>query len=455
MKFIYADSLDVVDPGYDFIADRHAAGRQPYWDDVYPHEILGRAPYKGMLVSRAIVGGHFIGGKYSEAQSMRFRRAGARQFLRLDSEEFSHLPIFGDCGAFSYHREDVPPYSPEDTAVFYEDAGFTHGCSVDHIIFEHEEGLRALSGGSVESRRRFDITLANAEEFLRISRAMRSRFTPLGVVQGWSPQSMAEAARRLVAMGYDYLAVGGTVPLKTDQVRACVVAIREAIPASIRMHVLGFARADEIESFTDYGITSFDTASPMIRAFKDANKNYFLPAGHGGLTYYTAIRVPQALENNKLMALVKQGAVAQEDLVRLERAALTLLRAYASRQADLEETLAAVLAYAVPATLGAPLERLPGSNSVRSLEQRYRRTLGDRPWEQCPCAICQSLGIEVLIFRASNRNKRRGIHNMAVFDGLVDSLDREGPKHADLPLSSDSGAPECAPPSGLVRCASG
>ena len=76
MKFIFADSLDHVDPGYDFLRDRYSEGRTPYWDDAYPHEIMGYAPYKGMLVSRGIVGGAAVGGKYTEAQSMRFRRVG-------------------------------------------------------------------------------------------------------------------------------------------------------------------------------------------------------------------------------------------------------------------------------------------------------------------------------------------------------------------------------------------
>src|SRR3546814_17282985 len=75
---------------------------------------MGYAPYDGVLVSRGIVGGPAVGGKYSEAQAMRFRRVGARTFLRLDKPEFAHLPIFGDCGAFTYHKEDRPPYSPED-----------------------------------------------------------------------------------------------------------------------------------------------------------------------------------------------------------------------------------------------------------------------------------------------------------------------------------------------------
>ena len=109
--------------------------RQPYWDDVYPHEILGYAPYDGVLVSRAIVGGHRSKGKYTPAQARRFEAVGARKFLRLDTPEFAHLPIFGDCGAFAYAQEERAALQPAEIAEFYDDCGFTHGCSVDHIIF--------------------------------------------------------------------------------------------------------------------------------------------------------------------------------------------------------------------------------------------------------------------------------------------------------------------------------
>ena len=449
MKFIYADSLDLVDPGYDFLADRHAAGRKPYWDDIYPHELFATPPYDGMLVSRGIVSV-----KYSEAQGMRFRRSGARTFLRLDKGPLAALPIFGDCGAFSYHKEEVPPYTSEDTAAFYNDGGFTHGCSVDHIIFEHDERVGGLDGGDPESRRRFEITLDNAEQFFRATRPMKSHFTALGVIQGWSPASMGEAARRLVAMGYDYLALGGTVPLKTVQLKACVAAVRDAVPASTRLHILGFARADEVADFRRFNITSFDTASPMIRSFKDAVKNYFLPSPSGELTYYTAIRVPQALENSKLNGLVRQGALGQEELVRLERDALAALRSFDREQASLDDTLDAVLAYATPATLGAPLERLPGSNTVKSLKERYRRSLGDRPWRRCGCDICKALGVEVMIFRASNRNKRRGMHNMRVYSRHLDRLSSGSIAHDHAPLPGHSCTPECSP-SGRDVCSAG
>jgi hypothetical protein len=438
MKFIYADSMDFVDPGYNFLSDRNAEGRNPYWDDLYPHEILGYAPYDGILVSRGIVGDHQVSGKYTEAQAMRFRRVGARRFLRLDIPQYADLAIFGDCGAFTYHKEPEPPYAPEEMVEFYDDAGFTHGCSVDHIIFDFDEGVKTgLEGGSGEARRRFDITLANAADFLSAATRLSNRFTPLGVIQGWSPGSMGEAAKRLVKMGYRYLAIGGTVPLKAPQIKACLRAIRSQIPPDIALHILGFAKADEIETFVPFQIASFDSTSPLIRAFKDNKSNYYLRREDGRLDYYTAIRIPQALENTKLLHLVKQGTFRQEDLMMLERRALDMVRAYDVGEAGLDETLEAALAYGTPAILGMPIDQVARSKALEALRTRYHRTLSEQPWKRCSCAICQAISVEVIIFRASNRNKRRGIHNLGVFKTLVDNLPHPDVKHGQTDLFGD------------------
>lgn len=432
MKFIYADSLDYIDPQYDFLADRSGPGRRAYWDDQYAHEFLDPPPYHGLLVSRAIVGdGPVGGGKYTAAQAQRFRREGARAFLRLDTPRFAAMPVFGDCGAFAYHRAEVPPYTPDDMLAFYEDAGFSHGCSVDHIIFEFDESHGAgLAGGNDEARRRFDITQENAEVFLRAARPLTNHFTPLGVIQGWSPGSMAEAARRLSAMGYRYLAVGGTVPLKVPQMKACLRAIRDIIPSDICIHVLGFAKADDIADFRPFGITSFDTTSPLLRAFKDAKSNYYVRRDDGRMDYYTAIRIPQAIENPRLQRLAKRGVCRQEDLLRLERRALGALRAYDREEITLEEALEAVLDYDTQALREESGETASGRKMVE-LRSRYARTLHDRPWKGCGCAVCRQASIEVIIFRASNRNKRRGMHNLAVFKTLVDDLEKKGTTTAD------------------------
>jgi hypothetical protein len=424
MNFIYSDSLDYVDPAYDFEADRSQAGRRPYWDDLYPHEFMDEPPYDGVLVSRAIVGdGAVGGGKYTEAQAMRFRRVGARTFLRLDSARFSAMPIFGDCGAFAYHREAEPPYTPDNMLEFYEDAGFSHGCSVDHIIFDFDESLTGRTeGGSSEARRRFEITIANAEAFLAGSRRLGRGFTPMGVIQGWSPGSMGEAARLLTRMGYRYLAVGGTAALRTPQIKACLRAIREAIPADVALHVLGFGKADDIADFLPFRITSFDTTSPLLRAFKDARSNYYLRGEGGLLKYYTAIRVPQATENPKLQRLARRGLRRQEELLALERHALQTLRMYDRGEVDIEETLEAVMAYGTPDMLAEEDAGAMSPQAVAALRGRYARTLSDRPWKSCRCAVCRTASIDVVLFRGSNRNKRRGIHNLGVFQTLVEDL---------------------------------
>lgn len=423
MKFIFADSLDYVDPAFDFIADRSAADRQPYWDDAYPHEILGYAPYDGVLVSRGIVGDHRVKGKYTASQARRFSLVGVRKFLRLDKPEFQHLDIFGDCGAFSYVEEERPPYTPAEMVEFYDECGFTHGCSVDHIIFDFDAACVGMEGGSVEAKQRFEITLENADGFRREALAIDAGFTPLGAVQGWSPGSMAEAARRLVAMGFDYLALGGMVPLKSPDIKLCLEGIREAVPSRIKLHILGFAKADDIDSFHGYDIASFDTTSPLIRAFKDAKQNYYLPGDGLALRYFTSIRVPQAIENPKLQRLVKKGVFRSEDLVRMESAALGSLRAFDRGEADLEETLHHVLVYSAPLFEEKPYEDCSTSPTLARLAGRYRETLLERPWRQCPCAICADASIEVIIFRGSNRNKRRGIHNLAVYKDHIERLD--------------------------------
>lgn len=423
MKFIFADSLDYVDPAFDFIADRSPAVRQPYWDDAYPHEILGYAPYDGVLVSRGIVGDHRVKGKYTASQARRFGLVGVRKFLRLDTPQFAHLDIFGDCGAFTYVQEDRPPYTPAEMAGFYDECGFTHGCSVDHIIFDFDARLAGMEGGAQDARQRFDITLENADGFRREALAMGAEFTPLGVVQGWSPGSMAEAARRLVSMGYDYLALGGMVPLKSPEIKLCLEAIRDVVPSSTRLHILGFAKADDIDSFHSYDIASFDTTSPLIRAFKDAKQNYYLPGEGLGLRYYTSIRVPQAIENPKLQRSVKKGIFRAEDLLRMEALALGSLRAFDHGEADLEETLHHVLVYSAALVEERPYEDCAGSIALAKLEVRYRTTLTDKPWKECSCTICQEAAIDVIIFRGSNRNKRRGIHNLAIYKDHIERLD--------------------------------
>lgn len=356
---------------------------------------------------------------------MRFRLVGARQFLRFTGPDFDKRLLFGDCGAFSYTNQEEPPYSPEETAEFYEESGFTHGLSVDHIIFDFFpkaksfwDGIDQVSPGNDERYRRYQLTLSLAERFWAECRRLQVKFTPVAVIQGWSPISMARAAHALVKMGYRYLALGGMVPLRTDAIHIAVQAIHKILEPyhDVSLHILGFAKADDLGEFLKYPLlASIDTTSPLFRAFKDDRRNYYLPTTNGQIEYYTAIRIPQALENITLKNAVKKGLYNQEELLKMEQRALTKIRAYDREQTKLDETLEAIMAYSRPL--------ICSNHQISAVEQRkldqlglaYRKTLEDRPWRRCSCPICRQISVEVIIFRASNRNKRRGIHNLEVF----------------------------------------
>src|SRR5690349_2509293 len=106
MKFFFPDSQDYVDPSFNFSTEQRSSLRIRQRDDRYAHEEFGSPPFDGLLVSRAIVDS----GRYTLAQKHRLMRVGLMEFFRLRGKK---LETMGDCGAFSYAREEYPPYSVE------------------------------------------------------------------------------------------------------------------------------------------------------------------------------------------------------------------------------------------------------------------------------------------------------------------------------------------------------
>lgn len=419
MKFLYSDTQDYVDPAYDFINDRNAPGRERYWDDVYPHELMDPTPYDGLLVSMSAIrqadGVASSKVRYSTKEEQRMLRDGARKFLRFIGPKFDPLMLMGDCGAFAYVEHEKPAYAPPEVVEFYIDAGFSHGVSPDHIIFDCDLLNPDASSVSKEVINRFNITLSNAEEFFELAKSEEFPFEPMGAVQGWSPQSMADAGVQLERMGYRYLAIGGLVPLKVDVIHEVLKHLRRVLKPETKIHLLGFAKADHIHQFTDYGITSFDSTSPLIRAFKDEKNNYYLESPGGGLEYYTAIRIPQAMENSRLMQGVKRGIFSAEDLHKREQKALSALRNFDKGLGSVLSTLNAVMDYHQFLIRGESENSIQHEKDLAKTRERVWRTLEEAPWKRCNCDVCRDIGVEVIIFRASNRNKRRGIHNLGVY----------------------------------------
>ena len=398
MRFFYPDSLDLVDPDYDLQAEQHPPHRVRQRTDMYAHELLDRAPYDGLLVSKSIVSASRGRGRYSEPQRQRFLRTGAHRFFRTGARTASGekpLLMMGDCGAYAYADETEPPHTVDEVLDFYEHGRFDWVLSVDHVIpsFATEKTskkkLRAW-------QKRQELTLNLAEHFLKEHQARGHSSLPMGVAQGWSVASYVRAASTLEQMGYGYIALGGLAPLSTANVMAVVEAVGQATQSETCMHLLGVARPDRFAFFRRCGVASFDSTMPLRQAFMDDRHNYHTSDGA-----YLAIRVPQVVGNRQLQRKIRRGHASADRALRLEKVALNTLEAFDAGEATVDDVIEAVGIYET-------------FFNGRDQSDDYRRLLEDRPWERCSCAICQRSGIHVAILRGRERNKRRGFHNMHV-----------------------------------------
>lgn len=407
VKFYFPDSQDQIDPSFDFETEERGEFHVRQRDDRYAHEALTTTPYEGMLVSKGIVDGvSHGGGRYTFAQRHRLFRLGVRRFFRMDESAGPRIETMGDCGGFSYVGEEEPPFTVDDVIDFYDGLGFDAGVSVDHVILGYidndvlpAEKQREIPQAWLD---RQALTLQLAADFLRRHAERKCSFEPIGVAQGWDPASYAHAVKALQIIGYNRIALGGMVPLKSPEILKCLAAISDIRNPSTHMHILGVTRSEHVERFGHFGVTSFDSTSPFRQAFKDDTDNFYVREKN-----YTAVRVPQVDSNARLKRRILSGEIDQHAAIRLESSCLDLLAKFATRTAALDEVL-------------DDLDRYNELLGTRSRREEYGQTLADRPWESCDCGICAEAGINVAIFRGAERNKRRGFHNLHVFRQRLD-----------------------------------
>ncbi len=128
----------------------------------------------------------------------------------------------GDCGAFGYIAEKVPPYTTDEILDYYTRLDFDFGVSIDHLI---------VTATEAEKRERYELTIHNAEEFLREHRKRGLDWTPIGAVQGWDAKSYASRRDSASKMGYGY--IGSVVWCALAPRRSCRISVRvhEVVPA--------------------------------------------------------------------------------------------------------------------------------------------------------------------------------------------------------------------------------
>ena len=435
MKFFLPDWDDRVDPLYDFEKDEPTPNREPYEHDAYHYELYGELSCDGILVSKSVL-------EDNSKKKKMVNQIGIHKYLRLPRS----VPVVGDCGSFSYISEKNPPFNTKEILKYYQDLDFDLGVSIDHLIvpgilkrkryfkndgqnwlpidnaeFEKvkkKQEVRVITNRSQhkqrnlfdesevvleeeytdekERSRRYELTINNAKEFIQKHKRGKFAFTPIGAAQGWDPKSYAECVNKYQKMGYSYIALGGLVRSTTQEIINILEAVAKVRKKNTSLHVFGVARLEAIEKFTQLGVSSVDSAGMLRQAWLSSSSNYYSP----DMNHCTAIRVPPS--ENKEKSSKKRG-IPFEILLAKEKECLTNLRKFDEGKVSLKKALSSVMTY----------DELTGGNG--KLEESYKRTLTEKPWKSCPCKLCKDTGIDIIIFRRNNRNRRRGIHNTWVY----------------------------------------
>jgi hypothetical protein len=515
LQFFMPENDDRVDPNFNFITDEHTINREPIFDDVYAHEIYDKPNYDGVLISKINID------QTKTRKEQILNAGGLHKFLRLPN----NIPLYGDCGAFSYIQKEVPPYETDEILQYYDQMGFDIGTSIDHLII-------GKIAENVEMRTfRYELTLKNARDFIKKHKEGNYRFTPSGIAQGWDVDSYRNSFIELVNMGYCHISLGGLALAKSEEILEILQAISPIVPEYLEIHLLGAARLDYLDVFHKLGVTSFDSTTFLKKAWGGASGgNYFTQDRNK----YAAIRIPQADEkkNARIKELVNRDIETIDYFIRLEQNSLVSVRDFDKEKTDLKSTIDTVLKYdsyfetlkdykqkfnkekairdkyisgklniteqdldriekelfnilkevhkkkeligMVEFLLGdlnfhslisnnellikvsvnneiyeqmiklsieekiaieemglsllettlkeffdQNFERIYSLNKLRTL---YNDVLTEKPWKKCTCAVCKDAGVEVIIFRGNNRNRRRGFHNTYVFYNLLKQI---------------------------------
>ena len=414
MKYFLPYWEDWVHADFDPISDTY--GKGSYSNSVFAHEIFSPPPYDGILISLGMF----------ELKLKLIRENGRpkirnfyniKEYLRVPP----NFPVFGDCGAFTYVHEKEPLFPVEKAVEHYHLLGFDYGVSVDHICSdtivvksgeekkfsfidakEVREGKLKLFLSQEELEFRRSLSLKNAKKFIEFSRSCN--FTPVGAAQGYSVETYIDSIKKLINYGYRYIAVGGLVPRKTPFISALLDAIHERIDLSgVRLHLLGILREELLSKTVSYGIYSFDSASYFRKAWLRADQNYLGVDGR----WYASIRVPDC-QNPRLRKKILSSGLKFESFEKMEQKILKGLRDYdRGKLKEVDSLLEEIMNY----------DKLFFRDDFKEekYSKLYRELLESKIWKECNCEICRSLGIDVVIFRGTNRNKRRGFHNTLQF----------------------------------------
>jgi tRNA-guanine family transglycosylase len=275
------------------------------------------------------------------------------------------LKLFGDCGAFSYVDEKVPPVTVEEVIDFHNEIDVDYGASLDHVITDYDTGYDYFFSGlssPQEYKDRQEITIENGSKFLKECKAQGVRFLPIGSVQGWSPKSYKECILAFKKMGYKKIAIGGIARLPKQKLRGLLAAVKEVI-GDTEIHLFGVTQPKVIVDSNLPNVTSVDGMAPFFNSVMR------------GLYLKTSRDIRQC--------------VPIDDLNNLD----SMVEAINNQDFD-------------------KVEMLADPNTTYNMKRIFKE-LKDGYWNKCDCVVCKTQKTKMAIHYTMS-SRLRAFHNIQV-----------------------------------------
>lgn len=191
-----------------------------------------------------------------------------------------------DCGAWTYKHERLPKWTSVQCIEQYQQ----YAAPGDVVTAPDHMVLRGHSWA--EESHRVLLTLREAQEFIK---HCPQKWTPMAVTHGNRLEVRINMAKRLLDMGYRYLAIGGVAG--RAGARKQVREILEAMAAlkhegDLKIHVLGVSALSWLPVYRELGIDTFDGSSMFYAAFTGATYYWPDPDAISGVSKYSVKELP-------------------------------------------------------------------------------------------------------------------------------------------------------------------
>lgn len=431
-----------IDPSFDFNLDRttsELSRKERTSSYVCGYEFFEEKLCDGLLVSRSVLN-----------YAVNVKKPRKRYKIVTPTKSYSDIQtyarvrpdlnylLFADPGTWSYvNCFELPDYlyNQDDLIDYYRDMGFHLAGSVDWPILDRitvvDDGKKKrvdLDNKTKEYRRQ--VTLDLAGEFLKCyNKRSDVSFLPFGTIQGYSVDTYLDSFRKVLKMGYSYIAVGGLGGFQSTGSERQVLELlpilwTEARKSGTRpgIHIYGrFPSPSAVGEFLKNGVTSFDSNFSFTET-RIGKHPYWDPDFiwndklDSPISVCYRVRIPATSCGGRSI-LKRAREKSEEEFRTLSKVCDDTFKAFCVYvNSDTNSDLRTFLCLYEKMTYCLNEYRVGryDDRELKSDVEICERTMKSKVWLKCGCSACRELGCHVVLARRLVRAAYAFCHNTYV-----------------------------------------